>query len=152
MQFTGGPSSTQTLLTNESGERSVVGHSSNPPVVVAEAPVAAPSEPAQPSRDDTPRMIKVSTSAARTAPVAAAAPHSAPVASRAAAPARQLAARRGALRQTVARATPAAARAPATVAARASSRKVALSPQRAERREVSRPAVKVAGDRRGRKA
>ncbi|HPU54010.1 MAG TPA: transglycosylase SLT domain-containing protein [Burkholderiaceae bacterium] len=146
------PSSTQTLLTNESGERSVVGHSSNPPVVVAEAPVAAPSEPAQPSRDDTPRMIKVSTSAARTAPVAAAAPHSAPVASRAAAPARQLAARRGALRQTVARATPAAARAPATVAARASSRKVALTPQRAERREVSRPAVKVAGDRRGRKA
>lgn len=145
------PSSTQTLLTNESGERSVVGHASSQPAIV-EAVAAAPSpaEPAGPSRDDSPRMMKVSTHAPRQAP-AALAPSRAPVASQTAAPARQLATRAaGPARQPVQRAAPAAARAPAAVALRAPARKAAPS-VRAERREVSRPAVKVAGDRRGRK-
>ncbi|MBP8308903.1 MAG: transglycosylase SLT domain-containing protein, partial [Burkholderiaceae bacterium] len=87
------PASTQTLLTNESGERSVVGHAANQPAapdVVAVA--AAPAEPARPGRDDAPRMMKVATNVSRPAP-AAHAPARTPVAARAAAPARHVAMR-----------------------------------------------------------
>ena len=63
---------------------------------------------------------------------------------------RHLATRAGPAQQPVQRAAPAAVRAPAAVALRAPARKAAPS-VRVERREVSRPAVKVAGDRRGRK-
>ena len=142
------PASTQTLLTNESGERSVVGHAANQPAapdVVAVA--AAPAEPARPGRDDAPRMMKVATNVSRPAP-AAHAPARTPVAARAAAPARHVAMRPVLARQSVQRARPVAARAPAAAALRATVRK-AVPSVRAERREVGRPAVKVASDRRG---
>ena len=149
------PASTQTLLTNESGERSVVGHASSQPAFVEAVAVAAasvPAEPARPGRDESPRMVKVSASAPRPALVPAAparAPARASATARATPAARQVAMRPVLARQATQRASPAAVRAPAGVALRAPARKASA---RAERRDISRPAVKVAGDRRGRKA